>query len=66
MQLTDTTLKKAGNTGRYLLPGCRIFCKDKNNNGKLQNFKKSTKMNSHSSESGATSSPPIGDKFFYI
>ena len=40
--LTDTTVMKAGNTGGYLLPYWKIICKEKNNNGKLQNFIKST------------------------
>ena len=34
IQLTDTTVIKTGNTGGYLLPSWRIFCNDKNNNGK--------------------------------
>ena len=65
-QLTDTTIIKAGNTGGYLLPGGRIFCNNKNNYGNIQNFIKSTKSNSPTSDSGATSLPPIGDSFQYI
>ena len=66
IQLTDTTIMEAGNTGGYLLPSWRIFCNDKNNNGKIQNFVKSTKTSSPTGNSGATSLPPIGDAFMYI
>ena len=66
IQLTDTTIIKYPNTGGYLLPGWRIFCKDKNNNGKIQDFIKSTKTNSPTGFSGATSLLPIGISFMYI
>ena len=66
IQLTDTTTIKYPNSGGYLLPGWRIFCNDINNNGKIQNFVKSTKTKSPTSESGATNSPPIGSAFMYI
>ena len=66
MQLTDTTIIKTGNSGGYLLPSWRIFCNDKNNNGKITNFIRATKTNSPTAESGATSLPPIGDAFMYI
>ena len=65
-QLTDTTIIKYPNTGGYLLPGWRIFCNDKNNNGKIQDFIKSTKTNSPTGFSGAISLPPIGISFMYI
>ena len=57
---------KAGNTGGYLLPYGKIVCNDKKNNGEIQNFIKSTKTNSPTSHSGATSLPPIGFAFMYI
>ena len=57
---------KAGNTGGYLLPSWRIFCNDKNNNGKITNFIKSTKSSSPTGDSEATSLPPIGTAFIYI
>ena len=38
MQLTDTTTIKYPNTGRDLLSGWKIFCNDKNTNGKTTNF----------------------------
>ena len=66
IQLTDTTIIKYPNTGGYLLPGWKFFCNDKNNNGKIQDFIKSTKTNSPTGFSGATSLSPIGDAFMYI
>ena len=57
---------KAGNTGAYLLHYWKIICNDKNNNGKTTNFIKSTKSNSPTGDSGATSLPPIGTAFMYI
>ena len=66
IQLTDTTVMKAGNNGGYLLPSWRIFANDKNNNGKISNFIRATKTNSPTEDSGATSIPPIGNAFMYI
>ena len=66
IQLTDTTVMKAGNTGGYLLPYWKIICNDEKINGKIQNFTKSTKTNSPTGDSGATSLPPIGSSFMYI
>ena len=57
---------KTGNTGGYLLPYWKLFCNDKNNNGKISNFIKSTKSNSPTGDSGATSLPRIGSAFMYI
>ena len=57
---------KAGSTGGYLLPYSEIICNDENNNGKKQNFIKSTKTNSSTGDSGARSLPPIGNGFLYI
>ena len=42
-----------------------MFC-NKNNNGKITNFIKSTKTNSPTGNSGATSLPPIGTALMYI
>ena len=56
---------KSPNSGGYLLQNWLIKCNDKNINGKVSNFVKSTKTNSPSSYSGATSLPPIGDSFMY-
>ena len=44
IQLTDITIIKTPNTGRYLLQNWVIKCKDKNDNGKIQNFIKSKKQ----------------------
>ena len=66
IQLTDTTVMKARNNGGYLLPYWRIVCNDKKNNGKKTNFIKSTKTNSPTGSSGATTLPPVGTAFKYI
>ena len=66
IQIKDTTIFKHLNTGVYLLQNWIKKCNDKNNNGKIQNFKKSTKTNSPTGYSGATSLPPIGNSFMYI
>ena len=68
IQLTDITTMnmKSGNTGAYLLPYWKIICNDKNNKGKITNFLKSTKTNSPTGDSGATSPPPIGNAFMYL
>ena len=57
---------KSGNSGSYLLPYWKFICNDKNNNDNIQNFIKSTKTNSPTGDSGATSLPPIGTAFMYI
>ena len=66
IQLTDTTVIKAGNSGGYLLQNWIIKCNDKNGNGKIANFIKSTKTHSPSSNSGPEGLPPIGNAFMYI
>ena len=66
IQLTDTAVMKSGNTGGYLLPYWKIICNDKNNKGKIQNFIKSTKSNSPTGSSGATTLPPIGTAIMFI
>ena len=65
IQITDTTIIKYPNTGGYLLQNWVIKCNDKNDNGKIQNFIKSTKTNSPTGYSGATSLTPIGKSFMY-
>ena len=64
--LSDTTIIKFSNNGDSLLPNWRLSCNDRNNNGNVQNFFKSTKTNSPTGNSGATVIPPIGDSFMYI
>ena len=66
IQITDTTIIKYPNNGGYLLQNWNIRCNDKNNNGKIQNFLRSTKTNSPTGSSGATVLPPIGDSFMFI
>ena len=66
IQITDTTIIKCPNTGGYLLQKWDIKCNDKNDNGKIQNFIKSTKTNSPTGYSGAESLRPIGNSFMYI
>ena len=65
-KITDTTIIENPNTGGYLLQNWIIKCTDKNNNGKIQNFIKSTKTSSPTGYSGAMSLPPIGNSFMYI
>ena len=65
-QIIDTTVIKNGNTGGYLLQQWKIECNNKNGDGKINDFIKSTKTNSPTGNSGATSIPPIGDSFMYI
>ena len=64
-QNTETTNVKYPNTGGYLLQKWVIKCNDRINNNKKQNLVKSTKTNSPTGYSGATSLPPIGDSFMY-
>ena len=66
IQLTDTTVIKAGNSGGYLLQNWSKKCNDRNSNGKISAFIKSTKTKSPSDDSGAVSLPPIGNAFLYI
>ena len=66
IQITDTTEIKYPNTGGYLLQNWIIKCNDRNNNGKIQKFIKSTKTNSPTGYSGATSLPPIGNVLMYF
>ena len=66
IQITDTTNIKYPHTGGYLLQQWNSKCNDRNNNGKIQIFIKSTKTSSPTGHSGATSLPPISDCFVYI
>ena len=64
--LTDITRMISPNSGLYLMQRWIIECKDRNSNGKVNNFIKSTKTQSPTGNSGATSVPPIGNSFMYI
>ena len=66
IQITDTTKIKYPITGGCFLENWIIKCSDKNKNGKIQNFIRSTKTNSPSPHSGAESLPPIGNAFMCI
>ena len=66
IQFTDTTKIKAPNSGVYLLQNWNRKYIDRNGNGKIQNFVKSTKNSSTTSKSGATLTPLIWDSFKYI
>ena len=65
-QITDTTLIKYPNTNGYLLQNWVIKSNDINNNGKIQIFKRSTKTNTPTPDTGSTILPPIGNSFMYI
>ena len=62
-QIIDTTIKKYPNTGGDLLQNWILKCNDKNHNREIENFIKSTKTNSPTGYSGATSLSPIGRSF---
>ena len=66
IQITDTTIMKAGIAGANLLQNWNIIANDRNNNGNIHNFVKSTKTHSPTGFSGAESLPPIGNSFMYI
>ena len=54
------------NIGSDLLQKWNIKCNNKNNQAKITDFVKSTKTNSPTGHSGASSLPPIGNSFMYI
>ena len=66
IHITDITIMKAGNTGANLQQKWNIIVNDRNNNGNIHNFVRSTKTHSPTGDSGATSLPPIGLAFMYI
>ena len=66
IQLTDTTEMRHPNIGSELLQKWNIKCNNKNNIPKEGDFIKSTKTNSPTGYSGATSLPPIGNSLMYI
>ena len=57
---------KYPNKGCDILQKWYIECNNKNNISKVGDFIKSTKSNSPTGYSGATSLPPIGNSFMYI
>ena len=66
IEITDTTEIKYPNIGSDLLQKWYIKCNNKNNVSKVGDFIKSTKTNSPTGFSGATSLSPIGNSFMYI
>ena len=66
ISITDITEIKFPNSDDALLQKWKIYCNNKNNQSRISDFIKSTKTNSPSSYSGATSLPPIGNSFLYI
>ena len=65
-QITDITEMKYSNIGSDLLQKWNIKCINKNNQSRISDFIKSTKTNSPTGFSGATSLSPIGNAFMYI
>ena len=66
IQIIDTTEIRYPNTVSDLLQKRNIKCNNKNNQSRLTDFIKSTKNNSPTGDSGATSLPPIGNSFMHI
>ena len=66
ISITDITEIKFPNSGNSLLQKWKIYCNNKNNQSRINDFIKSTKTNSPTGFSGATSLSPIGDAFMYI
>ena len=66
IQIIDTTEIKYPNIGSDFLQKWNIKCNNKNNVSKVGDFLKSTKTNSSTDYSGATSFAPVGDSFMYI
>ena len=66
IQITDITEMRYPNIGSDLLQKWNIKCNNKNNQARITDFIKSSKTNSPTGDSGATSLPPIGNSFMYI
>ena len=66
ISITDITEIKFPNSGNALLQKWKIYCINKNNQSRINDFIKSTKTSSPTGFSGATSLSPIGDAFMYI
>ena len=60
ISITDVTEIKSPNTGSDLLQKWKIYCINKNNQSRISDRIKSTRTHSPTSESGASSIPPIG------
>ena len=66
IQITDITEIRFPNIGSDLLQKWNIKCNNKINQSRITDFIKSTKTNSPTGHSGATSLPPTGNSFMYI
>ena len=66
IQITDTTKFKLSNIGSDYLEKWNIKFKIKINQSRITDFIKSTKTNSPTGYSRATTLPPIGNSFMYI
>ena len=66
IQITDITIMKKPNIGRDLLQNWVFDCAHINNSSKIDEFIKSTKSSSATTDNGATSLPPIGNSFFIL
>ena len=66
IQITDTTVIRVGKIGSVVLPYWKCICNNKNNNGKITNFIRTTKTKSATGNTGATTLPSIGSAFMYI
>ena len=64
--MTDTTQMRYSNIGSDLLQKWNIKCNNKNSQSRITDFIKSTKTNSPTGHSGATSLAPIGNSFMHI
>ena len=64
--ITDITGIKFPNSGNALLQKWKIYCNNKNNQSRISDFIKSTRTNSPTGFSGATSLSLIGNAFMYI
>ena len=65
-QIIDTTKLIFPNTGTDLLQKWKNNCNNRFGDGLPSDFAESTKTNSHTGNSGATSLPPIGTCFMFI
>ena len=66
IQLTDTTFIRVGNVRNDALPLWKILGNNKSGYFKANNFIKTTRNSSPTSDSGTTSLPSIGSAFMYI
>ena len=64
--IRDVTEIKFPNTGSELLQKWKIYCNNKIDQSRINDFIKSARTNSPSCHSGAEELPPIGDSFMYI